>query len=452
MHTRALGAFAAPCCVPKTTGLSLTYRNTSSLSRSHAQLLTLRRRRPRPASQTTAIFIWSNDYDDEEGEDGVEDISDGDIEGDGSLPQDGVETDGFDNGRRFHSRKNARNGAWDPFNAGMRDDAVPTSFGSACDGMFSGGMPSNAVYSALRAQTTGPDDIDRMHALTSDAATDAFRLVITGIFGNMPTDAYDIVITCDRASVSRLMQSALSTGYAIRNSEIRMLLNETMSSPSPPPAAPSASATKTGNASSTREKGDKKSTTKTSASSSASNKSAPTTMFEGFISDGDFIRTLSWRGNVDVSGVKGSVRWWDIEGERGRQLDAKDYITRLEAENELLRERLGASTWNGTERNRLIEFMKTLNSDKLASLQTSLTAEGASALKKTVRSVLGDLDGRHVQTTHAMRRDYLAQVSQWCLFVGYAVRNIEKRLEMTKMFEGTEACASPSNRDGDTLY
>lgn len=450
MYTRALGAFAAPCRVPAITGICQSYQNTSNLSQKRARLLTLRRRRPRPVSQTTAIFIWSNNYDDEEGEDGVEDVSDGDIEGDGSLPQDSVDADAFDNGPQFPTRKNGINESWDPFNNSMGDDGISASFGNACDAIFSSGMPSNAVYSALRAQTTGPDDIDRMHGLTSDSATDAFRQVITGIFGNMPTDAYDIVITCDRASVSRLMQSALSTGYAIRNAEIRMLLNETMSSSSPQSAS-SAAAPKTGNASRSREKGEKKSTSKASAPS-PSNKSAPTTMFEGFISDGDFIRTLSWRGNVDVCGVKGSVRWWDIEGERERQLDAKEYITRLEAENELLRERLGASTWNGTERNRLIEFMKTLNADKLSSLQTSLTADGANALKKTVRSVLGELDGRHVQTTHAMRRDYLAQVSQWCLFVGYTVRNIEKRLEMTKMFEETEACASPSNRDGDGLY
>lgn len=412
-----MAAFASPC--PALTGPLRTHFVHSPISSHHPPVLPLRRRRPRCAFQTTAIFLWSNDYDDDENDDDdVDDTTGEGAEDEGMYSTDSKTTEEFGSGSTYSGKKDSTPGAWDPF-------------GNTTKAVFDDSMHTNPVYSALRAHTSGPDDIDRMHGLTSDSATDAFRQVITGIFGTMPTDAYDIVITSDRASVSRLMQSALSTGYAIRNAEIRMLLNETMSS--------------RGTCSSDKEGS-------SPHASSPPGKAPATTVFEGFISDGDFIRTLSWRGNVDVSKVKGSVRWCDLEGERGRHLDAKDYIERLEAENELLRERLSASTWNGGESNRLIEFMKTLNADKLATLQTSITLEGANALKETVRNVLGKLDGRYVQTTHAMRRDYLAQVSQWCLFVGYTVRNIEKRLEMTRMFEETEAIAGPSGRDTDSLY
>lgn len=364
-------------------------------------------RRPRGSSSVKALFIWSNDFEDDgdETEGRTEDHSSGrDIAGDDDVLDASDEVDASEestwnsNWHRGRSEPPSMGNSAYYDGEGHTNDDTWGSTGSTDDnknGAFSSGpteVMNNGIYTVLRGQTSGPHDLDRMRRVTSDCVLGAFRKAVTGILGTLPADAYDVVITCDRPAVSRMMQSGLCTGYSMRNAEIRMILNEAMSA--------------------------RRSTDDSS--------------------DG-VLRSA----RVDTSAARGSVRWWDGELEVAQDMAVRDFIARLEAENELLRERLSAATRQPSDGNKLIAFMKTLNAEKLTALQADMTDLAADAFTRTIHSTLGDLDSNHVQTSYSVRRDYLGQLLLWCLHVGYTVRNIEKRLEMTRIFEQAEAFTGP---------
>lgn len=355
------------------------------------------RRRRRPLR---AVFLWSSSFDDESSSD---DSDDADANG-SSEPLPG-EPDSYDDTVLGDAWRRPRgSGSNGPF--APDDEPDPTD------------ENRNGLYATLRKHTTGPDDVDRLRALATESASDAFRRIVMGILGSIPGDTYEVVITSDRRGVSRLMQSSLSTGYALRNAEFRMVLNESM-------AAKSA---KMGRRKQERD---------------------GAAVGDLFAADPEYMRDVPRRGKVDLNSIEGNVRWWDNEREAKQEMKGKDYMRKLEAENELLRERLAATQIHDQNNNKLMDFMRTLNPEKIAALQANLSQDAIDAFKEIVKGVLGELSPSKVQMTYSTSRDYLAQLTFWCLLAGYCIRNFEKRLEMTKVFEATEAFAEPSLRDFD---
>lgn len=364
------------------------------------------RRRPRPAIR--AVFIWSSDFDEEAHDDEASEDA-----GETHELKGESESDSYDENFLGDAWRRSRASTGDVGGGG----AGPVFGVSAAD---EGGVEEDMqgrLYRAVRRYSNGPDDVTRLRGLTTDCAADAFRRVVMGILGTIPGDAYEIVITSDRGGVSRLMQSSLSTGYALRNAEFRMALNDSMDS------------------------GRKK--------RRALDRDFDGDVYDLFSSEPDYLRSVPRRGKVDASAVEGTVRWWDSDREMKQEKNAADYIAKLEAENELLRERLGATQIHDANSNKLMDFMRTLNPDKISSLQANLSPDAIGAFKQVVKSVLGELSPGKVQVTYSTSRDYLAQLTFWCLLVGYSIRNFEKRFEMTKVFDSTQDFAEPSLRDFD---
>lgn len=364
------------------------------------------RRRPRRAVH--AVFIWSSNFE----EDAHDDEASEDM-GETHELKGESESDSYDENFLGDAWRRTRTGAGDVGGGG----AGPVFGVSASD---EGGVEEDMqgrLYKAVRRYSNGPDDVDRLRGLTTDCAADAFRRIVMGILGTIPGDAYEIVITSDRGGVSRLMQSSLSTGYALRNAEFRMALNESM------------------------ESGKRK--------RRGLDRGLDVDVHDLFASEPDYLRSVPRRGKVDTSAVEGNVRWWDTEREVKQEMNGMDYIAKLEAENELLRERLAATQIHDANSNKLMDFMRTLSPDKISTLQANLSPDAIGAFKQVVKSILGELSPGKVQVTYSTSRDYLAQLTFWCLLVGYSIRNFEKRFEMTKIFDSTQDFVEPSLRDFD---
>ncbi len=251
------------------------------------------------------------------------------------------------------------------------------------------------LLNKLEELTKGADDLDTIRSSTSDDAADAFRRIVLGIFGTIPGDAFEVIVNTDRGGIQRLMQSALATGYALRNAEWRMTIAESMSLP-------------------------------------------PAMANVGDGEEPDYMLDVPKRGSVRTAQVSGVVHWWDGEKDARAEMNAADYVAKLEAENELLRSRLNAKKLHGAEENRILDYMKTVAPEKIASLQTDMGKDALEAFNVIIRRTLGNVSGDKVQITYSTSRDYISQLSFWCLLVGYHVRNIEKKLEMSKML-GPEA-------------
>lgn len=411
-----------------------THRSALSLRRQHA-LPSPPRRRPRRAP-VNAVFIWTNDFAEDQPEDQPEDHPE-------DHPEHHSEHHDHDEHDPDHDEHDQQS---DPHFFQLSDHSwhrirrptdqpppQPSSFTppqsrshpdaahphhSNSSSAPSSQHPShnshhhNPLFVAIRTYTQGPDDIDRLRPLVSDGAADSFHHIVNAVLGTMPSDVYEVIITTDRSGMSRLMHSSLCTGYALRNAEFRMLLNDTMHTFKSPTAAEPNSQ-------------DKPSSTTVrdlfSADISSNRENAPT------------------RARSDTSRAKGVVTSWDPEQQAKRELSAAEYIAKLEAENDLLRERLTAAQMNDANRSKLMAFVRTLTPQKLLDLQASLGEEALDAFRSVIKSVLGEFNVTKMQLTYSTTRDYMAHVTFWCLLVGYCVRNIEKRLEMTKIFERAES-------------
>lgn len=343
----------------------------------------------------------------------------------------------------------------------------------------------NHLYDILRSYTAGPDDVSRLQSNASECAMDAFRRTVLGIMGALPSDTYDVAVTCDRVGFWRLMQSSLCTGYCLRNAEYRMSLNNTMSATapqnssgthlstragrastrgstnvsSPPhaaksvpaqheseghtpsdPTSPSASASPPSSSAKRSRSGSKDRPSKDRPSKV--NRSSSTSRRDSS-SEPDYMRSVPFRGKVDSSSVSGIVKWWDNEHDAMKEMSASDYVSKLEAEVEILRDRLDAVHNNDKHNgNRLLEFMKTLSMDKITGLTAGIDPVTEDCFTRVTKSVLGEVNVSKVQVQYSTSRDYLAHITFWCLLVGYTLRNLEKRMEMQNLFNSTESVAS----------
>jgi Protein of unknown function (DUF760) len=301
--------------------------------------------------------------------------------------------------------------------------------------LLDGASGGNRLYEALRELSSGPDDMQRMKVDTSEAADDAFQRTVLGIVGALPSDAYEVTITSDRGGLSRLMHSSLCTGYALRNAEFRLALNDALSDA----LAPGCGRAKTAavipdkaKLSPKRGRPSKKAAADGGGGGGGGGGGEP-----------DYMWKVPARGGpykVDSSRVEGSVRWWDADAERRREMGGAEYVARLESENALLRDRLSASAAHADHTgNRILDFMKTLSVDKIAALQHEISPLSEDTFRRVLVSVLGEINANKVQTTYSTSRDYLAQITWWCLLVGYTVRNLEKKRELASAFADAES-------------
>ncbi|KAI0557068.1 hypothetical protein FGB62_347g06 [Gracilaria domingensis] len=406
-------AFAAPASAWRGLAAPPSQRAAAALAPRRARLPAAPpRRRPRRVP-ARAVFIWSDAFGDDEPQGEHDDSDDNDA---GGAPHDdaGPDYDLFDaTGEPWGRAQRSVDRA--DFARLQSDDEQPPPHG-AQPPHHADRDDRNPLFVAVRRNTAGPHDLDRLRQLASEGAAATFRDVVVGVLGNMPSDVYDVIITTDRSGMSRLMHSSLSTGYALRNAEFRMLLNENMNS--------------------SRSQHDRR-------------RHDTSAVRDLFAAEPSYMHSVPRRAKFDTSRVSGVVRWWDVEREAKQELTASEYVAKLEAENELLRERLTAAQLNGANRNKLMAFVRTLTPQKLTELQAHLSEDVVEAFKSLVKSVLGELNVSKVQTTYSTTRDYMAQLTFWCLLVGYNLRNIEKRMEMTKIFENTEAYAESALSDAD---
>lgn len=250
------------------------------------------------------------------------------------------------------------------------------------------------LMDSLFKMTKGPDDLDRIRAQTGVDAADAFRRIVLGIFGSVPGDAFEVVVNTDIDGVTRLMQSALSTGYALRNAEWRMTISENLnfglgiSSPATEKATALSTSTK---------------------------------------------------------GVSGEIEWWDSSLDTKVSMNVQEYIAKLEGENELLRERLRASKQHSVESNKILDYMRSVSPERISVLQKNMSKDVLEMFKRVIRKVLGEMPNDKVDVSYSTSRDWISQLCYWCCLVGYHVRNLEKKAEMNRML------AEESTADADIV-
>ena len=77
-------------------------------------------------------------------------------------------------------------------------------------------------------QSLSPETVS---LLSQPESSEVFQIIeqnIIGLLGNLPSDNFDVTINTNRESLSRLLASAMMSGYFLRNAEQRMTFEESL--------------------------------------------------------------------------------------------------------------------------------------------------------------------------------------------------------------------------------
>ena len=270
----------------------------------------------------------------------------------------------------------------------------------------------NEIFKAV-----GQYSIDRMDDLqkkVSEDAQEAMKRTMMGMFGSLPTMAYDVQITTDKEGVSKVMLASLSNGYLLRNAEVRMLLNDSLQ------GMMFGASNNTKSATQQNIEADKESKSADGKSKDKKNDSEP-----------DYMKNVPNRNAVKRSAITGKVEWWDAQTQKKAHMEAGDYIGKLESEVDLLRSRLDAKK---ALSNRLLEFISTISPEKLAQLQSGLSTKALGAMKTVIRRTLGVVPSVNIQQNYLGGRDYFAHLALWSMMVGYVMRDTENKIGIERIF------------------
>ena len=77
-------------------------------------------------------------------------------------------------------------------------------------------------------QSLSPDAITHLSQPESQEISQIIEHNISGLLGNMPQESFDVAISTNRESLSRLLASAMMSGYFLRNAEQRMSFEQSL--------------------------------------------------------------------------------------------------------------------------------------------------------------------------------------------------------------------------------
>mmetsp|Transcript_4621 Transcript_4621/g.13969 ORF Transcript_4621/g.13969 Transcript_4621/m.13969 type:complete len:548 (-) Transcript_4621:54-1697(-) len=240
----------------------------------------------------------------------------------------------------------------------------------------------NQLYE--RVKIFKPGDISTLSKLVSADAHKAMKRSLNISLGNLPEPLFEMAVHTDREGLGQLLFTSQVTGYFLRDGEIVL----------------AGSVLKLGN----EEEFEKPSGTR-----------------------------LPEPGSRVEKAVSGTLSWWDPSKNEKTEISASNYIQRLEAEVESLREQYDAFRANGGAEitGRLLEYASLTNSANSAKL-SNLSSAAADAFQKIVDALLGR-SSVHVEQSVSTEKEYLTKLMIWCLMMGYHIRDIESRLELDKL-------------------
>uniref|UniRef100_A0A0C9S5J7 TSA: Wollemia nobilis Ref_Wollemi_Transcript_18968_1826 transcribed RNA sequence n=1 Tax=Wollemia nobilis TaxID=56998 RepID=A0A0C9S5J7_9CONI len=303
-------------------------------------------------------------------------------------------------------------------------------------------------------QEIEPLDISLIQKDVSADTVDAMKRTVSGILGVLPSDQFHVLIEAFWEPLSRLLVSSMMTGYTLRNAEFRLCLQKSFEISE--------------NSSQDRKEQE--------ASSSVDSAEA---LFDKSHGDLDFMEENKRPFEMEAS-IEGdaAVKELDIPKGLGElSPEAQDYIRYLQSQlsevtNELQESQLKSAALQmqnliGEEKNDLLDFLRSLEPEKVAELSETTSSEVQEVIQRVIHGLLATLspkmqsktppqfengvsgvkrsldeeDGAEIienaslqfQPLVSVTRDYLARLLFWCMLLGHYMRGLEYRLELSRM-------------------
>ncbi|KAJ7013423.1 uncharacterized protein [Populus alba] len=296
-------------------------------------------------------------------------------------------------------------------------------------------------------QEIEPLDVSLIQKDVPPATLDAMKRTISGMLGLLPSDRFQVFIEAWWESLSKLLVSSMMTGYTLRNAEYRLCLERNLDIHEED--------------SEKQAQGNSKNNLQALVlESEETNQSlGKDTEFEKIAED------LS--DDINIQGL-GEI-----------SLEAQQYILHLQShlssvKKELHEVRMKSAALQmqqfvGEEKNDLLDYLRSLQPEKVAELSEPTFPELKETIHSVVHGLLATLSPKmhsktppqsentspgslnigvdcaelventslHFQPLISLSRDYLARLLFWCMLLGHYLRGLEYRMELTELLSLT---------------
>ncbi|GMI88283.1 hypothetical protein like AT2G14910 [Hibiscus trionum] len=323
------------------------------------------------------------------------------------------------------------------------------------DGFGSNPTPSKKSVLTNLIHEIEPLDVSLIQQDVSPTTVDAMKRTISGMLGLLPSDRFQVFIEALWEPLSKLLVSSMMTGYTLRNAEYRLYLERNLGC-----------------------EGDLENQT-----SEKSNID-----LQEMLLDSTRINELFEKNGLSSASEETNKEQFediDFQGPGEMPLEARKYIlhlkSRLTAVKKELHEvkrktaALQMQQFVGEEKNDLLDYLRSLEPEKVAELSEPTSPEVKDTIHSVVHGLLATLSPRmhskipplsentatgtvnigsedcaelventslQFQPFISLTRDYLARLLFWCMLLGHYLRGLEYRLELMELLMLT---SSPDN-------
>ncbi|XP_016472244.1 uncharacterized protein LOC107794278 [Nicotiana tabacum] len=325
----------------------------------------------------------------------------------------------------------------------LRTASIFASSASSFDGFSASNQNSRSKKSVLSnlIQEIEPLDVSLIQKDVPPTTIDAMKRTISGMLGLLPSDQFQVLIEALWEPISKLLISSMMTGYTLRNAEYRLCLEKNLEIYDRNIDRQKQIDSKVGDETLLNE----------NVSSQNSKHNRPTSEGKSELSP-------------DIPDV-------------GKMIpEAQQYIldlqTRLASYKKELHEvkrksaALQMQQFVGEEKNELLDYLRSLQPEKVAELSEPTSLEVKETIHSVVHGLLATLSPRmhskasdlsdntsagtvnvgaedsidlventsiHFQPQISLTRDYLARLLFWCMLLGHYLRGLEYRVELTEL-------------------
>ncbi|KAK8558653.1 hypothetical protein V6N13_098300 [Hibiscus sabdariffa] len=323
------------------------------------------------------------------------------------------------------------------------------------DGFGSNPTPSKKSVLANLIHEIEPLDVSLIQKDVSPTTVDAMKRTISGMLGLLPSDRFQVFIEALWEPLFKLLVSSMMTGYTLRNAEYRLCLERNLGC-----------------------EGDLENQT-----SEKSNFD-----LQEMLLDGTKINELLKENGLSAESEETDKEQFediDIQGLGEMPLEARKYILHLKSRLTTMKKELHEvkrknaalqmQQFVGEEKNDLLDYLRSLEPEKVAELSEPTSPEVKDTIHSVVHGLLATLSPRmhskipplsentatgtvnigsedyaelventslQFQPFVSLTRDFLARLLFWCMLLGHYLRGLEYRLELMELLMLT---SSPNN-------
>ncbi|TYH85341.1 hypothetical protein ES332_D02G259400v1 [Gossypium tomentosum] len=303
----------------------------------------------------------------------------------------------------------------------------------------SGSNPISSKKSVLNVliQDIEPLDVSLIHKDVPPTTVDAMKRTISGMFGLLPSDGFQVYIEAMWEPLSKLLVSSMMTGYTLRNAEYRLCLERNLGCD-------------------------------TDLEHQSSEK--PNFDLQEIVLDGtkNQFEDIEFEGLGEISPETHKY----ILHLQSRLASVKKELHELKKKNEAMQ----MQQFVGEEKNDLLDYLRSLQPEKVVELSEPSSPELKETIHSVVHGLLATLSPRmhskvplsentatgtvnigsencselvedtslQLQPLISLTRDYLARLLFWCMLLGHYLRGLEYRQELMELLSLT---SSVNNND-----